>query len=113
MTTADPDAARRAHLKARYGLAPAQYDDILAAQGGGCGICGRKPKGRRLPVDHDHRTGEVFGILCDACNYHLLGRCGRNPARYAATAAYLTNPPARAILNRVPDAQGGDDGSPI
>jgi hypothetical protein len=59
-----------------YGIPAAQYDDMLAAQGGLCAICGEKEKtvhGRtgmpfNLSIDHDHQTGRVRGLLCQACN---------------------------------------------
>ena len=37
-----------------------------------CGVCGRPPKdGRKLHRDHDHRTGEIRGLLCFPCNRAL------------------------------------------
>ena len=62
--------ARKAQL-ARYGLTVADYDRMLAEQGGGCAICGSTEGGRgdaHLVVDHDHTTGKVRGLLCHACN---------------------------------------------
>ncbi len=47
------------------------YERILATQDGGCAICGEKPTGNRLAVDHDHATGEVRGLLCQHCNTGL------------------------------------------
>ena len=44
------------------------YEALLAAQGGGCALCGNPPKTRRLDVDHDHRTGQIRGLLCSRCN---------------------------------------------
>lgn len=44
---------------------------MLTAQGGGCAICGAKPKTRRLHVDHDHASGAVRGLLCHRCNRAL------------------------------------------
>lgn len=59
---------------AKYGLTLEEYDRMLETQGGGCGICGgTNPDGRRLHVDHDHKTGKVRGLLCINCNY-LIGR---------------------------------------
>ena len=45
-----------------------EYERLLAAQGGGCAICGSTPKTRRLHVDRDHKTGAVRGLLCFRCN---------------------------------------------
>lgn len=56
-------------LKRRYGISSAEYDALLTAQGGVCAICRELPaEGRRLCVDHAHKTGEVRGLLCDSCN---------------------------------------------
>jgi signal transduction histidine kinase len=43
--------------------------ELLAEQGGGCGICGRKDV--QLCIDHNHRTGFVRGLLCVSCNAGL------------------------------------------
>jgi hypothetical protein len=41
-------------------------DRLLAEQGGKCAIrgCTRQPGTRRFHVDHDHRTGQVRGLVC-------------------------------------------------
>jgi Recombination endonuclease VII len=68
---------RRHHLKQRYGLAHEDYEKLLRAQDGKCGICGRdKPtagKGRTKHwyIDHDHKTKQVRGLLCYKCNTGL------------------------------------------
>jgi hypothetical protein len=49
----------------------ADYEALLAAQGGVCALCGKPPKTRRLSVDHDHKTGTVRGLLCFRCNRAL------------------------------------------
>ncbi len=46
--------------------ANANYEALLAAQGGGCGICSQVKKAYH--VDHCHSTKVVRGILCNACN---------------------------------------------
>lgn len=57
----------------RLGVGDAEYEVMLLEQGGVCAICGNPPKegGRRLHVDHDHRTGKVRGLLCFRCNRFL------------------------------------------
>jgi hypothetical protein len=83
-----------------YGLTPADYRLLYVAQKGRCWIC-RKAKGihpddpraaggRRLGVDHDHRTGEVRGLLCTvgdkACN-RIIGWL--NAAQLLRASQYL------------------------
>lgn len=60
------------HLKRSYGLTSKDYFDMLESQGGGCKLCGRLPNGKnKMPVDHNHKTGKVRGILCTPCNRAL------------------------------------------
>ena len=73
---------RRQGLLRKYGMTLEQYEAMLAAQGGGCALCGKRPEHYRksLHVDHEHETGRVRGILCAGCNTLLgrLGQCGRD-----------------------------------
>jgi Recombination endonuclease VII len=78
--------ARRAQLK-RYGISPAEYDALLAKQGGACAICRRRTKGR-LCIDHCHVTGMVRGLLCNECN-GALGYLRDDQASLVAALAYL------------------------
>jgi len=58
-------------MERQYGMYPNQFSDMLKAQGGACAICGKpqdKQTGKGLVVDHDHATGNVRGLLCNACN---------------------------------------------
>jgi hypothetical protein len=86
------ETARKAKLKKKYGLTAAEYDALLADQGGGCAICaGIEPGGRwntRFFVDHDHITGAVRGLLCNRCNV-VLGNADDDPDRLRRAAAYL------------------------
>lgn len=67
---AKPARKKPAHMVALN----ATYEEYIALNGGEhCGICGakRKPGGKRLHRDHDHRTGRPRGILCFPCNSAL------------------------------------------
>lgn len=68
-------SAAKLRLK-KLGLTPADYAALLHAQGGVCAIChcaepmrhGKTGRAFELAVDHDHQTGKVRGLLCQACN---------------------------------------------
>lgn len=86
---------RDAHLRRKYGIGAADYDRLLAEQGGGCALCGVKPEdltaGRYrtyLHVDHCHDTGRVRGLLCPEHNL-LLGRFGDSPEMFRRILSYL------------------------
>lgn len=64
----------RVRQLARYGITPAQYDAMLVRQGGGCAICHRPPKTRRLAVEHDHKSRRVRGLCCFNCNRNLIAK---------------------------------------
>lgn len=66
----------------RHGLTMEDYEQLLAAQDGGCGACGRTEPGggnQRFHVDHDHDccSGDyscgrcIRGLLCHWCNTAL------------------------------------------
>lgn len=72
-----------------YGVGADEYAARLAAQGGGCAICGARPRTRRLAVDHNHRTGAVRGLLCYRCNHLLLGAGHDSETLILRAADYL------------------------
>lgn len=85
---------REQHLRRKYGIGIADYDRMLAAQGGGCALCGKAPSDQTryqkyLHVDHCHETGRVRGLLCDEHNL-LIGRWNHDPQLLRRAAAYLT-----------------------
>ena len=66
------DKGRNWRLKFKYGISLAVYDYIWDRQKGVCKICGLPNKdGKKLSVDHDHKTGKVRGLLCNRCNRGL------------------------------------------
>lgn len=87
------ESRRRYHrargLRRNFGITVADYDAMLAAQGGGCAICGgRCSSGKRLAVDHSHANGRTRGLLCANCNLSL-GKMGDSPALLRKAASYL------------------------
>lgn len=80
-------------IEKTYGLTSEQYDELLRRQGGKCAICRAKPKSKRLAVDHDHKTGEVLGLLCSRCNHDLKGSAWDSLAMATALWHYMNTPP--------------------
>lgn len=74
------------HRRYAYGLDEAEYQTLLAAHDGRCPIC--TSRFGMLVVDHDHRTGQVRGLLCDRCN-RALGHLQDSPGIAARAAEYL------------------------
>lgn len=65
----------------KYGLTPADYDEMVETQNGRCMICNTDQPGTESgywPVDHDHATGRVR-------------RCSAAPATLASD--YLVTTP--------------------
>jgi hypothetical protein len=77
-----------------FGIDAAEYERILALQGGKCAICRSRPKKKRLAVDHNHKTGAVRGLLCGRCNHELLGAGWDSRNVLIAAVNYLDTPPA-------------------
>jgi nitrate/TMAO reductase-like tetraheme cytochrome c subunit len=78
-------------LKKTYKLSAEGFRTKLAAQGGGCAICGRRDSGeagRQMHVDHCHKSGVIRGILCAPCNKGI-GMLADSPDRLMSAATYL------------------------
>jgi hypothetical protein len=66
------EQTREQHLKRTYGLTLEQYDEMFESQNGVCAICGGvNINGKRLCVDHNHKTNKVRGLLCHSCNFFI------------------------------------------
>lgn len=81
-------------LRREYGITEEEYQRQHTAQGGLCVIC-RQPETKmlhggimRLSVDHNHATGKVRKLLCQACNVGL-GSFKDDPVLLRAAADYL------------------------
>jgi hypothetical protein len=78
-------------IQRRYGMGWEEYTTLLTTQGGGCAICGAtkgSEKSDRLFVDHDHKTGEIRGLLCSQCN-SMLGYSRDDVANLRRGIQYL------------------------
>lgn len=69
-----------------------QYDAMLSSQNNRCAAC-QLPRQedtskRNWPVDHNHDTGQIRGILCDDCN-KALGHARDSIDILRALASYL------------------------
>lgn len=72
-----------------FGISLEDYDLKLEEQKGVCAICGGLCKsGKRLAVDHDHKTGNIRDLLCGNCNGGL-GKFQDNPELLIKAADYL------------------------
>ena len=72
----------------RYGLTPEDYERMVRDQNGRCTICNYENDGKKLVVDHCHKTGKVRALLCDDCNQGL-GRFFDRPDWLEKAAAYV------------------------
>ena len=112
---------RAKYLRRRYGMDIERLEHMLRAQGGACAICRRpwercpRPKMTHLDqglflhylfVDHDHRTGAVRGLLCNACNT-AIGLFEERAERFVAAIEYIAH---FSDLRDVPSSAGARKG---
>lgn len=82
-------AMRDLYYRRTYGMTADEVDALLAAQGGGCAICGDRPaRAASMHLDHDHAGGRVRAILCLSCNQGL-GKFRDDPAILLRAIVYL------------------------
>lgn len=95
-------AGHASRLEKVYGIDAAEYDRIFKIQGGRCAICRNRPATKRLATDHDHKTGDVRGLLCKRCNHDLLGGGHDSVIVLWRAITYLMSPPAMRAPGFVP-----------
>ena len=89
-----------------FGLSPDEYRALVASNEGLCPICKREPK--RWVIDHNHKTGEVTGVVCSVCNQSLIAYSRHEVATARRLLDYLTNPPLPGVIgeHRIVGPQG-------
>lgn len=93
-----PDERREIVIR-RHGLTRADFDQMVADQGGGCAACGGISTKRPLQIDHCHDTGQIRGILCGNCN-SALGHARDDVARLESLIEYLRKSRSRALSEK-------------
>ena len=80
------------YYKRKYGITLDDYNRMFAEQEGRCAICKTHQcaTGRVLAVDHDHVTGKVRGLLCQACNT-AIGKLNDDPELIHKAAEYVAS----------------------
>lgn len=71
-------------------LTPETYYKIYRAQDGRCAVCGitEEQNGKKLAIDHCHRSGVVRGLLCAKCNW-IAGLMEDSPEIALSMLQYL------------------------
>jgi hypothetical protein len=82
------DQRKNSHLIKTYGITLQEYKRLLSKQEGVCAICKCRDKHTKLVVDHDHKTGEIRGLLCNSCN-RAIGYFGDDVVRIKNSISYL------------------------
>lgn len=84
----DKRARRIISVESVYGLLEQEYLEKIREQENLCAICHKKDEGKVLCIDHNHKSGEVRGLLCHNCNIGL-GNFKDNPEILEAAIGYL------------------------
>ena len=64
------DKLRDIRFKKTYGITLKEYNDLFLKQNGKCLICEKHQDefDKSLFIDHDHKNGNIRGLLCYRCN---------------------------------------------
>lgn len=72
----------------RHNISVEEFWAIYENQDGSCPICDKAIQPEDSAIDHNHKTGEVRGLLHKSCN-RALGMLGDNPENLIRAASYL------------------------
>lgn len=93
-----PEYSWALKLKKAYGLTIAQYESMYRTQNGVCAICScMNLSGRRLAVDHDHKTGKIRELLCARCN-SAIGYARESTEILNKAIAYIEKHEAMGVI---------------
>lgn len=92
------DRHRELHMAKRYGISVETYREMFVSHNSLCAVCGKPETAQNkvLSVDHNHKTGQIRGLLCGHCNraigylredLSLLPKIEKYLKCYAKTAA--------------------------
>ena len=96
-----------------FGITRYEYAKMFHSQNGVCAICSkpetatRNGKIKALAVDHDHKTGEVRGLLCSDCNTGI-GKLKEDRSIFISAIRYLDkHSDKKEVVKRFVDFQKG------
>jgi len=72
----------------RHNISVEEFWAIYEEQDGSCPVCNKAIEAENSAIDHNHKTGEVRGVLCKSCN-RALGLLGDNPNNLFRGSEYL------------------------
>jgi len=96
----------------RHGVTKEWWEERLEIQNHKCDSCDRVLEpGKKTHIDHDHKTGEVRGILCSLCNTGI-GALGDSLYGLLQAIRYLLGAtPCNETYRRRKDAEVQKDAS--
>lgn len=77
--------------RSKYNLTPAEFRSLIP-EDKRCPICRKRPT--LWNVDHNHRTGQIMGLVCTQCNVGALAATYHDIELVQRLMDFLTNPPA-------------------
>jgi Recombination endonuclease VII len=102
---------RTSALRSKFNLSPAQFRAMVAATGGRCPVCDKKPT--QWNVEHNHRTRQVYGVVCAGCNVGPIAFSYHDVELVKRLLNYLENPPALPVVGEVLVPEGVNQPSKI
>jgi hypothetical protein len=82
--------SRYDHYQRKYGISHDEVKIMLKERNYKCDICNKESDHRydKLCVDHDHKTGDVRGMLCFSCNV-MIGQGKDNIELFKNAIQYI------------------------